>query len=274
MTDSAPERLIQIGMDDTLVRYALGLLPEDEMQRLDESSIADDEFAQRLAATEHELIDAYIAGELPEDYRQRFETVFAASPGARARIRFAKALAARAPVERRRPAWYPALAAAAVLVLALGGYLLLQTGRGVQPAPTSQTQSAPAANPLPAPAAPAANPAAPAMFSFVLAPPTRSAANPPPIALRGGNALVEVRMQLEGDDFAEYDATLKDAAGVRTLWRSGRVTAEGPANRRVVPIRIPGNLLTPRRHILELRGLPASGAAQIVGSYPFRIVLE
>ena len=38
--------------DQLLVRYLVGSLPEDETERLDELSIADDQFAARLSAVE------------------------------------------------------------------------------------------------------------------------------------------------------------------------------------------------------------------------------
>jgi hypothetical protein len=112
------------------------------------------------------------------------------------------------------------------------------------------------------------------VLSFVLAAPTRSAASPPAIRVPDGTPTVELRLELEGDEFLEYDATLKDAAGVRTLWRSSRVAATGPSSTRVVPIRVPGNLLTARPHVLELRGVTGAAAPQVLGAYAFRVVVQ
>ena len=44
--------------DRQLIRYLLGLLPEDEAQRYDEQSIVDDDVAARLRQVENDLVDA------------------------------------------------------------------------------------------------------------------------------------------------------------------------------------------------------------------------
>ena len=44
--------------DRQLVDYLLGVLPEEELERLDEASIVDDDVAARLCDVENDLIDA------------------------------------------------------------------------------------------------------------------------------------------------------------------------------------------------------------------------
>lgn len=278
MKDSPPGSLTEMGMNDTLVRYLLGSLPEEETLRLDELSIADDEFAVRLRAAEHDLIDAYIAGELSAEDRARFEALYAKSPDRRDGFAFASALAARMVRPGDRTWWYRGAAAAAMVLLAIGGYWLLQPDRqesrtGAEPqthvaAPAPTSPVAPPAQTAPEPA-PSAT-----VLSFVLAAPTRSAADAPAITVPDGTLAVDFSLELEGDDYAEYDATLKDAAGVRTLWRSSRVTPTGPSGNRTVRIRVPGNLLTARRHVLELRGVTGTAGPQVVGAYAFRVVVQ
>jgi hypothetical protein len=84
------------GDDDPIIReHLLGRLPEKEAERLDELSIADDDFALRLTATENDLVDAYVRGELPAESRDRFRSFYLASPKRREKVRFAEALLAR-----------------------------------------------------------------------------------------------------------------------------------------------------------------------------------
>jgi hypothetical protein len=94
--------LSESGIDDQrLVRYLLGLLSEEEVERLDELSIADDEIASRLQVAEDELVDAYVAGTLAGDTLERFESHYLASPRRREKVSFAaslRAVGARAPV--------------------------------------------------------------------------------------------------------------------------------------------------------------------------------
>lgn len=278
MTDSSRQSLIQMGMHDTLVRYLLGSLSDEETERLDELSVADDEFAERLQAVENELIDAYVAGELSADDRARFEAVYARSAEGRGRMAFAAALAARTARRPARPWWYPAMAAAAVVLLAIGWYSSRQPQRPEVPpavAPQARVEApAPSAPSAATPPDVGAAPSSGAVLSFVLAAPTRSAADAEAIRVPEGTLAVEFRLELEEDAFAEYDATLKDASGVRTLWRSSRVKSAGPASNRVVPIRVPANLLTPRRHVLELRGVTGAAGPQVMGAYAFRVVVQ
>jgi hypothetical protein len=75
--------------DGQLVSYLLGLLPDEDAQRLDEASIADDEFASRLRVVEHDLVDAYVGGSLVREQLERFESHYLASPRRRENVLFA-----------------------------------------------------------------------------------------------------------------------------------------------------------------------------------------
>ena len=66
---SVPGESIQ--REQQLVRYLLGLLPEEEAERLDEQSVVADEFAARLQCVENDLVDAYVSGTLEGDIRER-----------------------------------------------------------------------------------------------------------------------------------------------------------------------------------------------------------
>jgi hypothetical protein len=76
--------------DQQLVKYLLGLLPDDEAEHLDEATIVDDEVAARLQNVEDDLVDAYVSGALDEATRERFESYYMASPRRREKVRFAR----------------------------------------------------------------------------------------------------------------------------------------------------------------------------------------
>ena len=101
--------LRESGIDDQrLARYLLGLLPEEEAERVDELSIADDEIGSRLQVAEDELVDAYVSGTLSGDTLQRFESYYLASPRRREKVRFAaslRAAVARVPLPADTDAW-------------------------------------------------------------------------------------------------------------------------------------------------------------------------
>src|SRR4029079_9203309 len=62
-----------VGVDRHLTRYVLGLLPDEEAERLDEQSIMDDEVAARLRSVENDLVDAYVCGTLEGELLEPFE---------------------------------------------------------------------------------------------------------------------------------------------------------------------------------------------------------
>src|SRR5262245_45385954 len=75
--------------DEQLVNYLLGQLPDEDAQRLDEASIADDEFVAHLRIVEHDLVDAYVSGTLAGQQLERFEAHYLASPRRRESVLFA-----------------------------------------------------------------------------------------------------------------------------------------------------------------------------------------
>src|SRR4029453_8862861 len=75
--------------DGQLVSYLLGQLPDEEAQRMDEASIADDEFVSHLRVVEHDLVDAYVSGTLAGEQLERFESHYLASPRRRENVMFA-----------------------------------------------------------------------------------------------------------------------------------------------------------------------------------------
>jgi hypothetical protein len=78
--------------DQVLVRYLLGTLPEEEAERLDGLSIADDAFAWQLNAVENDLVDGYVRGELSGEILARFKKSYLSSPKRLQKLEFAEAL--------------------------------------------------------------------------------------------------------------------------------------------------------------------------------------
>lgn len=148
--------------NETIVQYLLGSLPEAESERLDELSIADDEFAVALSAAEKDLVDAYVQGELTGAALENFRRYYLASPLRRDRLDFAQAFGVlaesnvnaedasageespKAPATRqKRPGWFagrgffttPRLAwqwgfaVAAIVFLVAGSWFLAENMR-------------------------------------------------------------------------------------------------------------------------------------------------
>jgi hypothetical protein len=145
--------------NQVITQYLLGSLPEVEMERLDELSVTSREFAESLSASEKDLIDAYVQGELSGTMLAQFEFHYLASPIRRERVEFAEAFQVFARKEtvfddssihgqadlhrKRKSGWlsalsifgeqYPGLrwglAIATVIFMVTGAFLLLQNVR-------------------------------------------------------------------------------------------------------------------------------------------------
>ncbi|MGH9882005.1 MAG: hypothetical protein ACRD6N_11270, partial [Pyrinomonadaceae bacterium] len=84
---------MQQPIDDHLMTdYLLGTLSETDTERLDEMSLGDSEFADRLLVVEDDLVDSYARGELSEDLLTRFTSHYLASPRSREKVKVAKTL--------------------------------------------------------------------------------------------------------------------------------------------------------------------------------------
>ena len=78
------------GHDDQLVRYLLGLLPDEDAERIDEMNLADHQIAWRLRVVEDDLVDAYVSGTLAGATLERFESFYLSSERRRQKVRFAR----------------------------------------------------------------------------------------------------------------------------------------------------------------------------------------
>jgi len=145
--------------NQAITQYLLGSLPQGESERLDELSITSQEFAEVLSASEKDLIDAFVQGELSGPMLAQFESHYLASPIRRERVEFAEAFQIFARTQRvfddsstrgqadlrrkqkrsrlstlsifgvRYPALQWGLAVAAVIFIIGGAFLLWQNAR-------------------------------------------------------------------------------------------------------------------------------------------------
>jgi hypothetical protein len=118
---------------DTKVRFLLGLLSEEETERVEREALADDDAYDQLLAAEDELFHDYARGALSDEETARFEERFLVSDEGRERLKRARSTLAAvdaAPYPDETPLlggqaaarvfW---LAAAAVLILGLALFL-------------------------------------------------------------------------------------------------------------------------------------------------------
>lgn len=324
--------------DEILTQYLLGSVTEEKTELLDEMSVADDEMAARLQVIENDLVDAYVRGALSGTTLEQFESFYLASPRRREKMSFARTLLVfegrtvgaletdgKAPVSgtRRssgdtakrlsrlrffvvpRPALQWGFAAAALLLLFVGGYLVVenlrlrdqmtraraerseleQRERELQQQLAEQRLSdavtekelarvrdrlAQLEQIAPDEQQRNADQRDLKIIAFNLFPQTRGIGQIPTLPVPAGTDYVALTLELEVDDFPAYRAALKNPATGQISWRSG--TLKSGATGRALRVRLPASLLHTQNYSVELSGIPASGSAEIVGSYPFRVV--
>lgn len=118
-----PQPLTSPPDDRDLVNYLLGLLPEEEAERLDEASVVDDAVAARLCGIEDDLVDSYVTSRLDQNTRCQFEAFYLKSPRRREKVKFARRFLTavdRASVSLPAPAIVAASAAGSAVAAAAG----------------------------------------------------------------------------------------------------------------------------------------------------------
>jgi hypothetical protein len=109
------------------------------------------------------------------------------------------------------------------------------------------------------------------VVAFTLAPPLRGAAQMPQLSLPPGTTRVDLHLDLESNDFPQYQVVLKSLRADQVVWRSGKLKAETKGQRSAVLVSVPATLLKPETYQLDLTASPSSGEPQLVSTYIFRI---
>jgi len=269
-------------MNETLlVKYLLGDLPEDRQVEVEDRAFADQEFLDALEATEADLIDAWVRGELSPSERRAFERRFLTSPQRRNKVEFARALAKVTSESKHVEApqktfwrwpfgmqWSPALQWAAGLAFL---FCIAATTRfAIENAAMRSRMSVLEAR-LDQQQHHRSTAAAPGIASLVLLPGlSRSETRIPQLSLDPAAQIVRIEVRLEArDDYARFRAELRTRRGDEVLTFANlprRETADGYA----VLVEAPVSVLPPGQYELELKGFKGN-SAEDVGFYYFNI---
>ncbi|HVH72776.1 MAG TPA: hypothetical protein VNB49_16940 [Candidatus Dormibacteraeota bacterium] len=314
--------------DHVLTRYLLGSLPAEETERLDELSVADDEFVLRLDAIENDLVDAYARGDLSGDTLEQFQKFYLSSPRRREKVEFARTLisfgektaraVAGATTRPRIPdtkstdqtsqgrsprRWFSVsglglqwgFAAIALVLLLASGYLFTENALFRRQRAQSRDQAialehraqelerqlaeqrsanAGTLKELDRLRAAFAAPRALRIVAALLLPQMRGASQIATVSVPVGTNQVQLRLQLESDDFPAYQAALKDPAESRVIWHKSKVRARAEGEAKVVSINIPAGLLKHQNYVIELTGISSNGRKEFISGYPMRVVPE
>jgi hypothetical protein len=298
--------------DLQLVQYLLGKLPAEESERLDELSVTDDDFAWRLLETENDLVDAYVHSDLSGKTLEEFRTFYLSSAKRREKVAFAEGLlqfqtsAARVAIQTSKKSSFFSrvfaprrmvlqfAAAAFVMSLVLGYLLYDNASLRYQMDDAHARQSSLEQNKQQLEnelreqrAANADSKKGPELrgknrsdvdqlktLALILPPPARGLSSVKTITVHPNADLVVLVLTLESADFPQYRVTLKDPANNEVVWRSADMEAASADNKPGLTVSFRAGLLKTQNYVAEVAGLSHGGKAEIIGDYPFHVVLK
>jgi hypothetical protein len=298
----------QRGEETRQLKYLLGYLTDEEQGEVEDRAFADADYLGALEATEADLIDAYVRGELSQSDRSRFELRFLTSPARRRKVEFARALATfteepqyRESRSEGRPSlvsafwgWNPvhfAAGMAALICIAAAAWLLSENAairsrvatleaerRGFEQKEQSLSQRLSdeqnRANTLAAQHRQSSELTAPAplVASLVLMPGlSRGQAHVERLVLSPAAQIARVEIQLDSrDEFPRFRADLRTRSGEDVLSRSNLVRRKSGSGF-LVSFDVPASALGVGVYELALKGIAADHTSEDVGYYYFEV---
>jgi hypothetical protein len=297
--------------DELLIRYLLSDLPAEQAEKLDELSVADDEFAWRLSGVENDLVDGFVRDKLQGESLQKFQSFYLSSARRRQKVEFATGLLelekrATTTVVRTTAAsrlWWRwvspfrqwSFAAAALALLLAAGYLFtdnLRLRRQANDADLNRQNSsqhehlmqqeldrqraanAQAQNELDRTRGTSTVMGQLSTVTLLLPSPTRDLSHMETVPIHQGTDLLVLLLTLESDDFPRYRVTLEDPATRQEVWLSTDLGSSSAAGHKTVAVSIPAKLLRQQRYLAQLKGIQSDGRTIPMSGYPFSVVLR
>ncbi|MCM3870555.1 MAG: hypothetical protein ND895_07680 [Pyrinomonadaceae bacterium] len=321
--------------EERLARYLLGQLPEQEQQKIEQHAFDDDEFYRQLLEVEDDLRCAYAQGTLSLAQKELFEQRFLIFADERKKLALARDMIAelrQSPVadawtkasnrgerktDRSLLSWIPgwsspvtryAVAAAALVVVAGGAWLLFETAKLRNEINRLHAERATAEQQLNQRSAEERarieqleqldkqlgeerdlraqleeelakrgeqadeRSMQPAVIALFLSPGgIRGGGQTKRLVLAPGVEQVRLRLELPGDASKSYRAVLLNADGKEVSSRADlRARREG--SRRIASLTLSARLLAEDDYELKLTGVDADGQAERAASYYFTIL--
>jgi hypothetical protein len=287
-------------------RYLLGYSSGEEQEQLEEHVITDSEYREQVLVIEDGLIEDYLANDLSEEDRKRFVEHFLSTPQQMQKLKIAEALnkyfsveaaahsppltpespqptgaePLRASFLRRNPLAAFALAAAVLLVVFGGAWLLIDRWRGHGPVVQEQERDREFQRELERLNKPQGSNGSPSTPE----PPKAEALTLTlsPVTLRGGGDLpvvvlptradaMELLLVLPAGEYKSYRVVLQKS-GDAPRFTVDRLAAGTTESGKAVILKIPIKYLSRGDYILELSGSNAEGRFEPAGGYSFRVL--
>lgn len=288
-------------------RYLLGYASDEEQEQLEEHLITDSEYREQVLVIENELIEDYLANALSDEERERFIQHFLSTPQQIQKLKIAEALnqyfaveaAAHSPplpresqqsagakpvrasfLRRRNPIATLALAAAVLLVIFGGAWLLIDRWR--RPSPVVQEQdrdrefqrelarlnnSRGSGNGSPSTTETPKSEA----LTLTLSPVTlRGGGDLPAVVLPTRADILQLLLVLPTGEYKNYRVVLQKSGDARRFTVDDLAAGTTGSGKAVV-LKIPTNYLSRGDYMLELSGSNAEGRFEPAGGYIFHV---
>lgn len=108
--------------------------------------------------------------------------------------------------------------------------------------------------------------------SFVLAPSLRGGSRVQTVSIPARTAGIAATLELETDEYTAYRAVLRNAADNRAVWQSGKLKSKSIGGNSRLNVNFPAAPLREEIYSIELTGIAADGAEEIIGNYSFRVI--
>lgn len=273
-------------LERTLRRFVLGGLEEGERTEVEQLLLTDPEAFEALGMIEDELIEEYLEGVGSPATRGAFEQHFLSSAEARRRLSLALALRSRAMIsptqgqetagprqEAVLPALWPPIwlwprrwppvwvGLAALLSVSLAGNAWLASRYRAQGERLARSSAPPAAE--------AGSSGQTPTFTLV-AGLLRAGGTLPRIAVPNDAAVVRLRLELPGDEYPRYRASLRDADG-NEIWTVSMLRAERESGETSVTLVVPTEVLPRGDYQVKVSGVRPGGGAEPLATYSLRV---
>jgi hypothetical protein len=264
-----------------LKAYLLGTLEAERRTQLEDEILSDSDTYEELLVNEQELIEQYLTGGLTRPEQQQFENHFLITAERQKNLRFSRlfqdyliseprlASAQKVPVavreegetstEKRAFAFsLPFLRQIPALVLSVG--ILLCLGMGLL---WRLTLREPAA----------AGPNVQRFIVVTLAPGSmRSAGTTQRVKIPPDGVDLKLELEVTNTTFKKYKSQLfRENNPLRT---TPGLRIEPKGEQRVVPVTIPGEMLSPGDYRVRLSGILDSGRDEFIDNYSFRVITD
>lgn len=261
--------------------YLLGQLPDDDGSQVEARLLTDREFYEELSILEDELIDQYLAGRLSVSDRQSFESYFVSSYERQQKIRFARALrkcvdviadesqlrSAEDEISHQsaetpglvsmprsssifpfgRPSLVSYATAAAILIVVVGSFLLLQRYRQ-SPAVNGRVLA----------------------IELIPTPATRDGSEVKQFTLTADIESVRLQLDLLRNEYQSYEAVLRDSS-LRTVITSKNLKPQVINGVPAVLVDVQADLLSSGDYRIHLNGMTIDNHSEGVATFSFKV---